>query len=141
MNIDLVTFLDNDNNYVAKLNANVAAEIAAWALINPPTHIVTYGATANFDLSTGPSQKMTLTGDLAFTVSNPQDGQTYTFLFQQDETGNHTVTWPSTFKGMGSIGSAAGTAQASTIASIQVNYQAVSGSYYMVGVLNYGMAI
>jgi hypothetical protein len=57
---------------------------------------VTFSATPTFDLSLGDVQTMTLTGNVTtMTISNISAGQTVTFDFVQDASGNRTVAWPS----------------------------------------------
>lgn len=50
------------------------------------------------DLSTGSAQKITLTGNATFALSNPQTGGAYVLKLVQDATGSRTVTWPTTVK-------------------------------------------
>lgn len=97
---------------------------------DPDTNVVTFSATANFDLSLGEAQYMLLTGALtAPTVSNASDGVIYTFRFVQDVTGGRAVAWPGNFKGAGIISTAEGTASPNMNAVQSFRYFANDGIY------------
>jgi len=51
-------------------------------------------ATANWN--NGMIQKVTMTGNCTFTLSNPVTGTTYVLKCIQDATGSRTYTWPAT---------------------------------------------
>lgn len=50
------------------------------------------------DFNNGAFQKVTLTGNCTFTLSNPVSGEHYTLLVYQDGTGGRTLAWPGTMK-------------------------------------------
>jgi hypothetical protein len=53
----------------------------------------TDGATITFDLSTGLSHQVVLGGNRTLALSNPQVGDRFVIVLQQDGTGSRTVTW------------------------------------------------
>jgi len=53
----------------------------------------TYGATVTFDLDDGAKQRVILTGDATFALSNVSDGKIFHLRVTQDATGGRTVTW------------------------------------------------
>jgi hypothetical protein len=62
----------------------------------------------------GPAQKVTLTGNCAFTVSNNlKPGSTGVLVLIQDGTGTRTVTWPAAFKWAGGAAPTLSTAASS----------------------------
>lgn len=56
------------------------------------------------DLSTCSAQKVTMTGNATFTLSNPVTGGVYVLKLVQDATGSRTYTWPGTVKWSGGTG-------------------------------------
>jgi hypothetical protein len=56
------------------------------------------GSALTIDFTDGYSQKVTLTGDVTFTFTNPQNGKNYLLKLVQDATGSRTVTWPANVK-------------------------------------------
>jgi len=56
------------------------------------------GTSKTIDWSNGANQKVTLTGNCTFTLSNPSNGATYYLRLIQDGTGGRTATWPGTVK-------------------------------------------
>lgn len=56
------------------------------------------GAAKNIDWSNGVTQKVTLTANCTFTMSNPQASFTYVFKVIQDAVGSRTATWPANVK-------------------------------------------
>ena len=64
--------------------------------------IVPFSSTPTFDLSNNTMQVITLSGDASAIVINPSN-VIYTFVIIQDDVGGHTFTWPSNFRGAGSI--------------------------------------
>ena len=71
-------------------------------LNNKPVYQTQYsngnsGATAVIDFTAnGSSQSITLTNNCTFTFTAPPGACHVSFLFQQDPTGGHSVTWPAT---------------------------------------------
>ena len=59
------------------------------------------GATLTLDLSTCSAQKVTVTANVTFTLSNPVTGGAYVLKLVQDATGSRTYTWPGTVKWSG----------------------------------------
>jgi len=53
----------------------------------------TYGATVTFDLDDGAKQRVILTGNATFALSNVPDGKIFHLRVTQDATGSRTVTW------------------------------------------------
>jgi hypothetical protein len=51
------------------------------------------GTTATLDFSNSDMQKVTLTGNISFTLSNLTNGQTFMLVLTQDALGSHTVSW------------------------------------------------
>jgi hypothetical protein len=79
---------------------------------------VAFSATPAFDLSTAPTQSLTLTDDVtAATIINPGDGQTVSFLICQDATGGHIFTWPSNVLGGMQVGTLPGKCSAQSFVS------------------------
>ena len=69
-----------------------------------PSHNVSGSGYMTLDLSTSPTQFITLTGNsIVTTVTNPSDGHEYTFFIIQSGAGNYSWTWPTTFLGAGNI--------------------------------------
>lgn len=62
--------------------------------ITAPFIIVPFAATINFDFDLGMNQACLLTGNATITFANAKEGARYMVAFQQDATGNRTVTWP-----------------------------------------------
>ena len=56
------------------------------------------GAALTIDLNNGNNQKVTLTGNCTFTLSNPIAGVWYQLRLVQDAVGTRTVTWPANVK-------------------------------------------
>ena len=52
------------------------------------------GTALTIDWNSGNNQRVTLTGNCTFTLSNPKAGGVYTLELVQDGTGSRTVTWP-----------------------------------------------
>ena len=76
--------------------------------VYPPVVVLTYSATPFFSFSAGSIQQMTLTGNVtSFTANYALAGSTVIFDFIQDATGSRTVTWPSAFHGVTTIGTTA----------------------------------
>lgn len=91
------------------------------------------GTALTLDLSKGNLQRVTLTGNVTFTFSNPTDGALYTLTLAQDATGSRTVTWPATVIWAG--GSAPTlTTTASYIDEITFLYNAASTKYHDISI-------
>lgn len=60
------------------------------SLVNP----ITYAASVAINWDLGNCQKITLTGNVTFTFSNPIAGARYLLEIIQDSSGSRTVTWP-----------------------------------------------
>ena len=58
------------------------------------TVVDTYAATTDIDCSAGGMHRVTLTGAVTFTFSNPSPGQNLMLVVTQDGTGSRTATWP-----------------------------------------------
>ncbi len=56
---------------------------------------------STWDLDTGQSYILTLTGNTTITPTNMKSGATYIMILKQDGTGNRTITWNSVFKWAG----------------------------------------
>lgn len=62
---------------------------------------LSFSASPTFDCGSGNVFAMTLTGAVtSMSVINAMPGQLYSFIFTQDGTGLHAVTWPASFKGV-----------------------------------------
>jgi len=69
--------------------------------VEPSEHNAGNSSTAvTIDLSTGSAQKVTLTGNTTFTLTNPQTGGAYVIRIATGA-GSFTVTWPGTVKWSG----------------------------------------
>jgi len=53
-----------------------------------------YGATVSIDGDSGTKQRITLTGNVIFTLDNIPDSRVFMVRITQDGTGSRTVTWP-----------------------------------------------
>lgn len=88
---------------LTRVGIGIAADASAKLLIDGQ-----YGSATNdagnsstaitIDWDDGNTQLVTMTGDCTFTLSNPKDGFRYLLVLEQDGSGNHTVTWPSSVK-------------------------------------------
>lgn len=56
------------------------------------------GTSLTINWNNGNEQRVTLTGNVTLTLSNPRNGGRYVLIFNQDGTGGRTVTWPSSVK-------------------------------------------
>lgn len=56
------------------------------------------GSSKTIDWNDGNEQRVTLTDNVTFTLSNPGDGGRYVLILNQDGTGGRTVTWPAAVK-------------------------------------------
>lgn len=65
---------------------------------NDDYNTLTYSATTNIDFSLATSFKITLTGGVTFTFSNPRAGMVKRLRIVQDGTGSRTVTFPANMK-------------------------------------------
>lgn len=63
-----------------------------WAEYTPHFNGACTGATA-IDWSLSPVQYVILTGDVTFTFTNVEDGQTYILILKQDSTGGRAADW------------------------------------------------
>jgi septal ring-binding cell division protein DamX len=54
--------------------------------------------TITIDWANGSAQKVTMTGNCTFTLSNPVVGAAYILKLVQDATGGRTYTWPAAVK-------------------------------------------
>lgn len=61
---------------------------------NNSYYTLSYSATTNIDFSLASSYKITLTGGVTFTFSNPREGMVKRLRIIQDGTGSRTVTFP-----------------------------------------------
>jgi len=106
------------NNWTSLMNGNLdSIDSALAAASGASEHVVSYSSTPNFDLSQGNVQKILLTGNVSSSsVSNPSAGF-YLFVIVQDATGGRTFTFPSSFRGTGSVSASDGTATANSYAS------------------------
>jgi hypothetical protein len=52
------------------------------------------GTAVTFDWNQGNVQRVTMTGNATFTLSNPLQGASYQIIITQDATGSRTITWP-----------------------------------------------
>lgn len=59
-----------------------------------PNVVADAGSAYDIDLSTSNQHKLTLTQDVTLSVSNIQDGSNFTLYLEQDGTGGHSVTFP-----------------------------------------------
>ncbi|MCK9370356.1 hypothetical protein M0R04_10650 [Candidatus Dojkabacteria bacterium] len=68
---------------------------SAWTTIPAQNAWVTatYGATSTLDLSAGPKQRLTLTGDTTLALSNVLPGHVFIIELIQDASGGHTPTF------------------------------------------------
>jgi hypothetical protein len=63
-------------------------------------HVAPYSPNPVFDLHSGSTQVITLTGDVnGATVSSLTNGQQVSFVICQDEVGNHNFNWPAKVRG------------------------------------------
>jgi hypothetical protein len=85
--------------------------------------LVNFSTTPVFDLSLGTTQFIRLTGNVtSSTVTNPVNGQVYTFVIEQDGTGGRSFVWPTQFQHAVPIDAFDGTANANTDAVQQFVY-------------------
>lgn len=56
------------------------------------------GTAKTIDWNSGDSQRVRLTGNVTFTLSNPVVGMYYTLRILQDATGGRTIVWPASVK-------------------------------------------
>lgn len=99
-------------------------------------NIVPYSPNPVFDLSLGTTQFILLTGNVvSSTVSNPSNGQVYTFVIAQDGTGGRFFVWPPQFQQTGPIDAFDGTANASSTAVQQFVYINSTNKFYAVSAL------
>lgn len=100
--------------------------------------IVRYSPTPTFNLIIGTTQVITLTGDAVPSIVNPSN-TIYTFVIIQDNIGGHTFTWPSNFKGAGSVSSDNSTADANTIAIQSFVYMSFLDEFIATTTMSYGI--
>lgn len=99
-------------------------------------NIVNFSVTPVFDLSQGTTQFIRLTGNVtSSTVTNPLNGQVYTFVIEQDGTGGRSFVWPTSFQMTGPIDSFDGTANANSNAVQQYVYINSTNKFYAVSSL------
>lgn len=99
-------------------------------------NILLYSATPVFDLSLGTTQFIQLTGNVtSSTVTNPTNGQVYTFVIEQDALGGRSFVWPTTFQNTGPIDTFDGTANPSTNAVQQFVYINSTNKFYAISSL------
>ena len=85
--------------------------------------LVNFSTTPVFDLSLGTTQFIRLTGNVtSSTVTNPTNGQVYTFVIEQDGTGGRSFVWPTQFQHAVPIDAFDGTANANSNAVQQFVY-------------------
>lgn len=78
---------------------------------------VTFSAAPNFNIASGSTQKLILTGNVTrSTLSNIIAGQHITFIICQDSRGNRAFTWPASIRGGMTIGPAANKCSCQTFA-------------------------
>ena len=61
------------------------------------------GTAKTIDFANGVNQKVAMTGNCEFTLSNPQTGYTHKIKLIQDGTGSRTATWATTVKWAGGV--------------------------------------
>jgi hypothetical protein len=89
-----------------------------------------------FDLSLGTTQFIRLTANVtSSTVTNPTNGQVYTFVIEQDGTGGRGFVWPTQFQQTVQIDAFDGTANANTNAVQQFVYIKSVNKYFAVSSL------
>jgi len=66
---------------------------------------------------------------VAPTISNPQDGQTFSWIIKQDATGTRTMTWPTTFKWPGGTVGVLSTA-VNAVDMVTCTYRSDTGFFY-----------
>jgi len=59
-------------------------------------HDLDYGATVSIDGANGSKQRITLTGDVVFTLDNIPNARVFVLRITQDAGGGHSVTFPAT---------------------------------------------
>lgn len=93
---------------------------------------LTYAATTDIDFSLAKNFKITLTGNVTFTFSNPTEGMVKRVRIVQDATGSRTVTFPANMKYPG--GSVITfTTTANAIDEIIISYDGTSYSIFELG--------
>ena len=118
--------------FTSSANSTINGELTVNGSASTPPVAVSYAAssgTLNCALSN--VFTTTLTGNVtgAYTLSNPQDGQTINWFLTQDATGSRTMTWPTSFKWPSG---AAGilTTTAATTDLLVATYRATPGYWY-----------
>lgn len=92
---------------------------------------VPYSASPTFDCAIADLFSMTLSGSIQnMNVINALPGQRLSFIFRQDNSGLHSVTWPSNFKNAVVIGILS---LANTAAVQSVIYDAIEDDFYADG--------
>jgi hypothetical protein len=92
------------------------------------TNQATTSGTYTVDFSAGHMTRITLDGDMTFTLSNAFDGQKHVLQIKQDGTGGHDVTWPANVRWPGSTEPTLTTA-ADAIDYIEFIYDAADDEY------------
>ena len=100
-NLAVLSFLFS-NSLLASFSASNASGLSSGSTITYGNYLVTpdefnngnSGTTKTINLANGSAQKVTMTGNCTFTLSNPQTGGSYVLKLVQDGTGNRTATWP-----------------------------------------------
>lgn len=100
--------------------------------------IVRYSPTPTFNLITGTTQVITLTGDAVPSIVNPSN-TIYTFVIIQDDIGGHSFSWPSNFRGAGSVNPTNGTADTNTIAIQSFAYMSFLDEFVATTTMSYGI--
>jgi hypothetical protein len=96
-------------------------------------NVVHLSTTPVFDLGLGTTQFIRLTGNVTSpTVTNPTNGQVYTFVIEQDGTGGRSFVWPTQFQQAVPIDAFDGTASANTDAVQQFVYIKSVNKYFAV---------
>jgi hypothetical protein len=94
-------FSTSDAN-VSTLTAQCANFLTS-ADIKPGLQYVLYAPTLTFNCTQANGFQVPLNGNLSFTLSTPSIGQQILLAFTQDGVGGHTVTWPSSVVGYGTV--------------------------------------
>lgn len=91
------------------------------------------GTAKTVDWDRGRVQKVTMTGNCTFTLSNPKTAFTYLLRLVQDATGSRTATWPATVNWPG--GTAPTLSGANNVDLISLYWDGTD--YYGASALNY----
>lgn len=87
-----------------------AVNVFTKAQGTPPVVNNTATGAVSLDFSASNSFRLTLTGAVTLSVTNPQNGFVYTLQLKQDAVGGRAITWPASFRWPGALAGTLSTA-------------------------------